>query len=69
MNPLRLSLLITILAIMAVIFLWPFARDFFEFAFLTKNGLIVTLVLIASSVALFEIFHLLAKRLSARLHH
>ena len=69
MNPLRLSLLITILAIMAVIFLWPFARDFFEFAFLTKNGLIVTLVLIASSVALFEIFHFLAKRLSARLHH
>lgn len=66
MNPLRLSLLITILVIMAAIFLWPFARDFFEFAFLTENGLIVTLVLIASSVALFEIFHLLAKKYLTR---
>ena len=67
MNPLRLLLLVAILAIMAVIFLWPFARDFFEFAFLTENGLIVTLVLIASSVALFEIFHLLARNFSTRL--
>lgn len=67
-NPLRLALLITILAIMAIIFLWPFARDFFEFTFLTKNGLLASAILIALSILLFELLHFLAKRLSSRLH-
>lgn len=55
LNKLRAALLFTIIAIMTVIFLWPFARDFFEFTFLTKNGLIVSLSLIAASLVIFEI--------------
>ena len=55
LNKLRITLLITIIAIMAIVFLWPFARDFFEFTFLTQNGLIVSLSLIAASFVVFEI--------------
>ena len=55
LNKLRASLLISIIAIMAVIFLWPFARDFFEFTFLTQNGLLISLSLIAASILVFEI--------------
>lgn len=55
LNKLRATLLFTIVAIMTIIFLWPFARDFFEFTFLTDNGLIVSLSLIAASLVIFEI--------------
>lgn len=55
LNKLRASLLTSIIAIMAVIFLWPFARDFFEFTFLTQNGLLISLSLIAASILVFEI--------------
>lgn len=55
LNKLRAALLFTIIAIMAIIFLWPFARDFFEFTFLTKNGLTISLSLIAASLIVFEV--------------
>ena len=55
LNKLRATLLFTIVAIMTIIFLWPFARDFFEFTFLTDNGIIVSLSLIAASLVIFEI--------------
>ena len=55
LNKLRTALLITIIAIMVIVFLWPFARDFFEFTFLTDSGLLTSLIIIASGFVIFEI--------------
>ena len=66
LNKLRTALLAAIIAIMAVIFLWPFARDFFEFTFLTQNGLIVTASLIAASLIVFSILRRLLARLTLK---
>ena len=67
LNKLRATLLVAIIAIMAVIFLWPFARDFFEFTFLTNNGLIITLSLILASTIIFELLRRLLSHLTPRL--
>ena len=66
LNKLRTALLVAIIAIMAVIFLWPFARDFFEFTFLTQNGLIVTASLIAASLIIFSILRRLLARFTLK---
>ena len=66
LNKLRTALLVAIIAIMAVIFLWPFARDFFEFTFLTQNGLIVTASLIAASLIVFSILRRLLARFTLK---
>ena len=67
LNKLRSALLITIMAIMAIIFLWPFARDFFEFTFLTENGLITSLIIIASGVVVFEIMRRLLSHFTPKI--
>ncbi|MBR0488347.1 cation-translocating P-type ATPase [Candidatus Saccharibacteria bacterium] len=67
LNLLRSALLITIIGIMAAAFLIPFAREFFEFTFLTPNGLIIMASIIALSVALFFLLRHLARRLSLKL--
>ena len=67
LNKLRSALLITIMAIMAIIFLWPFARDFFEFTFLTQNGLIASLIIIASGVVVFEIMRRLLSHFTPKI--
>ena len=67
LNKLRSALLISIIAIMAGVFLIPFARDFFEFTILSQNGLIIMLAVIAMSLALFFLLRSLAKKLSAKL--
>ncbi|MBR2741204.1 HAD-IC family P-type ATPase [Candidatus Saccharibacteria bacterium] len=67
LNTLRAGLLLTIIAIMVGAFLIPFFHDFFDFVFLTSNGLIVTLIAIASSVALFGILRRIMKFISTRL--
>jgi cation-transporting ATPase E len=51
LNALRATLLLTIIGIMVATFLIPFTRNFFEFTFLTENGIIITV-----SVALFGLF-------------
>ena len=67
LNTLRAGLLLTIIAIFAAAFLIPFAHDFFDFVFLTPNGLIATLIAIASSIALFEILRRIMKKISSRI--
>ena len=67
LNLLRSTLLITVVGIMAAAFLIPFAREFFEFTFLTPNGLIIMASIIALSVALFFLLRHLARKLSSKL--
>ena len=67
LNLLRSALLITVIGIMAAAFLIPFAREFFEFTFLTPNGLIIMASIIALSVALFSLLRHLARKLSSKL--
>ena len=69
LNKLRTTLLITILAIMTVIFLWPFARDFFEFTFLSHNGLIISLSITAAGIVIFELLRRLLARFTPRFLH
>ncbi len=67
LNTLRGGLLLTIIAIMCAAFLIPFAHNFFDFVFLTQNGLIVMISVIAGSIILFELLKLLMKRLSTKI--
>ena len=64
LNTLRSTLLISIIAIMAGAFLIPFTHNFFDFAFLTQNGLIVTVSVIAGAIIFFEIIKNLMKKIS-----
>ena len=66
LNWLRGGLLLTIIAIMAGVFLIPFLRDFFEFVFLTQNGAIVAGVIIASGIVIFEITKLIMRKITER---
>ena len=67
LNKLRSALLITIIAIMAVIFLWPFARDFFEFTFLSQNGLIISLSITAAGIVVFDLLRRLLSHFTPHL--
>lgn len=67
LNKLRAALLITILAIMAVVFLWPFTRDFFEFTFLSHYGLIISLSIIFAGVIVFRLLRRLLSHLVPRI--
>ena len=66
LNPLRAILLLTIIGIMVAVFLIPFTRSFFEFTFLTKNGLIITASVAAFGALVFAVIRRLMNRLSAR---
>ena len=67
MNKLRASLLIAIIIVMIGAFLIPFFHKFFDFVFLTPEGLITTLIAIAAAFAIFEILKTLMGRLANRL--
>ena len=64
LTPFRSALLITIIGIVAAAFAIPFLHDFFDFVYLGQNGLIVLTIATAVSLAVFEIFHHLIRRLS-----
>lgn len=64
LNKLRTGLIFTIIGIMAVAFLVPLARDFFEFTFLTEHGLLIVLAIIASGVVIFELLRRIMKKIS-----
>ena len=66
LNPLRLTLFFTIIGIMAIVFLVPFTRNFFEFGLLTNNNLIITISIAAFGVLIFFIIRHFMSRLSAR---
>ena len=67
LNPLRTSLLVVIVGIMIGAFLIPFTHNFFDFIFLTKNGFFITVIAIAISIFIFEIFKHLMKKVSTHL--
>jgi cation-transporting ATPase E len=67
LNPLRAGLLIFIIGVMIAAFLIPFTHEFFDFVFLAKGGIIITLITIAASIIIFELLHHLMKKLSTRL--
>ena len=67
LNKLRTTLIFVIIAIMVGVFGIPLIRDFFEFTFLTQNGLIIMLSILALGLAIFEIMKFLMHRLSNRL--
>ena len=66
LNKLRATLLISTIVIMAAAFFIPFAREFFEFTFLTPHGLIIMVGIIAASIVLFFILHYFARKLSSK---
>ncbi len=67
LNPLRVALLLTIIGIMVAAFLIPFTRNFFEFTFLTINGLIVTISVAALGILIFAIIRRLMNYFSNRI--
>ena len=67
LNKLRTTLIFVIIAIMVGVFGIPLIRDFFEFTFLTQNGLIIMLSILALGLAIFEVMKFLMHRLSNRL--
>ena len=67
LNPLRASLLLTVIGILFAAFLIPFFHSFFDFVFLTQEGLIVTIITIVSSIVLFEILKRLMQLISNRI--
>ena len=64
LNKLRASLLLTVIGIMVAAFAIPLIRDFFEFVFLTQNGLIVLVIVLAVGLLIFDIMCRLMHRLS-----
>ncbi|MBR2708941.1 HAD-IC family P-type ATPase [Candidatus Saccharibacteria bacterium] len=67
MNKLRASLFISIIVVMIGAFLIPFFHKFFDFVFLTPEGLITTSIAIAAAFAVFEILKALMGKLANRL--
>ena len=67
LNKLRTTLLFVIIGIMAAVYGIPLIRDFFEFTFLTQNGFIVMLAILAAGLAIFGLIKQLMRRLSDRI--
>ena len=67
LNKLRSALLISIIVIMAAAFLIPFARDFFEFTFLSTTTLLITLAIIATGILIFTLLRISMKKLSTKI--
>ena len=67
LNKLRTTLILGIIAIMVAVFLVPFGREFFEFTFLSQNGLIIMTSIIAVAIAFFFLLKSLASRLAEKL--
>ena len=64
LNKLRAGLLLTVIGIMVAAFAIPLIRDFFEFVFLTQNGLLVLSIVLAAGLLIFDIMRRLMHRLS-----
>ncbi len=67
LNKLRGSLFLGIIGIFAAVFLIPFLRNFFEFTYLTANGLIITISIIAAGFLIFTLIRLIIRHLVKRL--
>ena len=67
LNKLRTALIFTIVGIMTLAFIVPLSRDFFEFTFLTHNGLIIILIIVSVGVVIFEFLRRLMKYISGHI--
>ena len=67
LNRLRTALIFAIVGVMVAVFGIPLIRDFFEFTFLTSNGLIVMLAILAVGLGIFEIMKHLMSRISSKI--
>ena len=67
LNKLRTTLLLGIISIMLGAFLIPFTREFFEFTFLTKEGLIAVALVTAIGFLIFNVMRILMRKLSKRI--
>ena len=67
LNLLRGGLFATIIAIMAIVFLVPFARNFFEFIYLPPHAIIATLIILAASFLIFNFLRLFMRHISDKL--
>ena len=67
LNTLRTILLLTIIGIMAAVFLIPFAREFFEFTFLTHDGLIIAIAIIGAGFVIFNLMRIFMRHLSYKI--
>jgi hypothetical protein len=52
---------------MAAAFLIPFARDFFEFTFLSTTTLLITLAIIAAGILIFTLLRISMKKHSTKI--
>jgi len=66
LNWLRGGLLAVIVGIMALVFLTPFIRDFFEFVFLQPNGFITAIIIIAAGFLIFGVTKNIMQRVANR---
>lgn len=65
LNPLRMTLFLTIIGIVVAVFLIPFVRNFFEFTLLNENALIITVSVTAFGTLVFFIIRYLMGRILA----
>ena len=67
LNKLRAGLLFAIIGIMAVAFVVPLIRDFFEFVLLTPANFIVMAAIIAAGLVIFELMRRLMQKITTRI--
>lgn len=67
LNKLRAGLLLTIICFMIGAFAIPLIRDFFEFTFLSLNGVIITISIMAIGIVIFEIVKHIMKHFTNRI--
>ncbi len=67
LNHFRRALLLVIIGILILVFAIPFARNFFEFVLLGQNNLIITVLIIAAGVVIFEILKLVMQRIATHI--
>ena len=68
LNPLRSSLILTILAVVVIAFAVPSFRTLLDLGILSSNALLITVVLIAVSLSFFALFRFCIKSLKKPAH-
>lgn len=66
LNKLRAALLLTIIIIMILAFGVPFLREFFEFTFLAKDGLLIVLLATLAALAVFFLMRRIMKLITKK---
>ncbi|MBQ2660630.1 HAD-IC family P-type ATPase [Candidatus Saccharibacteria bacterium] len=67
LNPLRTTLLASIIGIIAIAFSVPTLRRLLDFTFLSLDGIIVTIAAISAGLIIFNFLRLIARRISGKI--